>query len=58
VIGVEASNPVILIDGQSGAGKTTLAQRVVQRWPVQGRVQSVALDSLYPGWDGLEAGVD
>ncbi|PVW06863.1 hypothetical protein DEA06_02730 [Microbacterium sp. Gd 4-13] len=58
VIGVEAANPVILIDGQSGAGKTTLAQRVVERWPVPGRVQSVALDSLYPGWDGLEAGVE
>lgn len=52
-----ASNPVVLVDGHSGAGKTTLTRRLVARWPLAGRVQSVALDSLYPGWDGLDAGV-
>ncbi|MFB4351735.1 hypothetical protein RAC69_01165 [Microbacterium sp. LS_15] len=52
------SNPVVLIDGRSGAGKTTLARMLVERWPVQGRVQSIALDSIYPGWDGLDAGTE
>lgn len=55
---VEAVNPVVLIDGRSGAGKTTLARLLVDRWPVRGRVQLIALDSLYPGWDGLESGVE
>lgn len=50
------SNPVVLIDGRSGAGKTTLASLIVQRWPLVGGVQSIALDSIYPGWDGLQAG--
>jgi len=52
------SNPVVLIDGQSGAGKTSLARQLVARWPLAGRVQLVALDSLYPGWDGLADGVE
>ncbi|MFJ4225011.1 hypothetical protein [Microbacterium sp. NPDC089695] len=52
-----ATNPVVLIDGRSGAGKTTLARLLVERWPVRGRVQLIALDSIYPGWDGLESGV-
>lgn len=52
-----AANPVVLIDGGSGAGKSTLAALLAARWPLKGRVQVVALDSLYPGWDGLEAGV-
>jgi pantothenate kinase len=52
-----AANPVVLIDGGSGAGKSTLAAMLAARWPLKGRVQVVALDSLYPGWGGLEAGV-
>lgn len=55
---VSAANPVVLIDGRSGAGKSTLARELIARWPLSGRVQLVALDSLYPGWDGLVAGVD
>jgi len=57
VVRVAASNPVVLIDGRSGAGKTSLARALVARWPLKGRVQLVALDSLYPGWDGLDDGV-
>lgn len=57
VAAVGATNPVVLIDGRSGAGKTSLARRVVGRWPLSGRVQLVALDSIYPGWDGMDAGV-
>ncbi len=44
--------PVVLIDGRSGAGKTTLARDLA---PLLG-AQLVSLDDLYPGWDGLEAG--
>ncbi len=45
---------VIGLDGRSGTGKTTLADRlgVALDAPV------IHLDDLYPGWDGLEAGVD
>lgn len=55
---VAAANPVVLIDGRSGAGKTSLAARVAKAWPMAGRPQSIALDSLYPGWDGLDEGVE
>ena len=47
-----AGRPVVLIDGRSGAGKTTLAQRLA---PLLGG-QLVSLDDIYPGWDGLAAG--
>jgi energy-coupling factor transporter ATP-binding protein EcfA2 len=57
VVSVGASNPVVLIDGRSGSGKSSLARKLVARWPLRGRVQLVALDSLYPGWDGLADGV-
>lgn len=50
-------NPVILIDGQSGSGKTSLTALVARHWPYANDPQVVALDSLYPGWNGLEAGV-
>jgi uridine kinase len=52
-----AANPVVLIDGRSGAGKTSFARRLVARWPLRGPVQLISLDALYPGWDGLEEGV-
>lgn len=54
---LSVANPVVLIDGRSGAGKSSLAARIAERWPLAGRVQVVALDSLYPGWDGLDDGV-
>ncbi|GAB3599449.1 AAA family ATPase [Microbacterium tumbae] len=57
VAALSAANPVVLVDGRSGAGKTTLSRLVAADWPVAGRPQLIALDSLYPGWDGLDAGV-
>ena len=57
IVQLSASNPVLLIDGRSGSGKSSLARALVADWPLRGRVQLVSLDSLYPGWDGLEDGV-
>jgi hypothetical protein len=51
-IRASAPRPVVLIDGRSGGGKTTLAQDLA---PLLG-AQLVSLDDLYPGWDGLAAG--
>ncbi|MGL4173387.1 MAG: hypothetical protein ACRCTR_04845 [Actinomycetota bacterium] len=44
---------VVAIDGRSGAGKTTLAAALsteLSNAPV------LAMDEIYPGWDGLSAG--
>ena len=38
---VQALNPVVLIDGRSGAGKSSLAQALIASWPLPGRVQMV-----------------
>jgi hypothetical protein len=46
------SRPVVLVDGRSGAGKTTLAAALAPL--LSARV--VSLDVLCPGWGGLEAG--
>jgi gluconate kinase len=43
---------VVLIDGHSGAGKTTLARQLAYRL----KAQHVPLDEFYPGWGGLEVG--
>jgi len=54
VAALGVARPVVLIDGGAGAGKTTLATRLAERWP--GPVQLVSMDAFYPGWDGLAAG--
>lgn len=50
--------PVLLIDGRAGAGKSTLAQTVTDRFFKLGESKPalVHLDDLYPGWSGLQAG--
>lgn len=52
----DAGPIAVLIDGRSGAGKTTLAARLASQW--DGEAQVVALDDVYPGWDGLAAGAE
>jgi hypothetical protein len=49
---------VVAIDGPSGAGKTTLADRLAVALAAGGwNVPVVRMDDLYPGWDGLEDAV-
>lgn len=45
---------VVLIDGRSGTGKTTLGAQLAELLGAQ----LVHLDDLYPGWDGLRAAAD
>lgn len=52
----DGAPPTVLIDGRSGSGKTTLAARLRAQWP--GAVQVIALDDIYPGWDGLAQGAE
>ncbi len=48
---------VILIDGRSGSGKTSLTERLANRFHAEGRsAQILHVEDLYPGWDGLAAG--
>lgn len=58
ILALEAIAPVILIDGRSGAGKTSLTRLLLDRWPLDASPQLLALDSTYPGWDGLDAAVE
>lgn len=48
---------LIGIDGRSGAGKTTLADQLTAVLRPVLDVTVFRLEDLYPGWDGLEAGV-
>ncbi len=49
----------IAVDGRSGSGKTTLATELATDLGLRGlEVLVVHLDDLYPGWQGLDAGVD
>lgn len=43
---------VVIIDGHSGAGKTTLANHLAHCL----QAQHISLDEMYPGWGGLEVG--
>jgi uridine kinase len=52
--------PIILIDGRAGSGKTTLADVLQRRLFAEGETlpRVIHMDDLYPGWDGLAAGVE
>lgn len=45
---------VVLVDGRSGTGKTTLGDQLARLLGAQ----VVHLDDVYPGWDGLRAAAD
>lgn len=45
---------VVLVDGRSGTGKTTLGRALA----AQLDAQLVHLDDVYPGWDGLHAAAE
>jgi hypothetical protein len=49
-----ARGRVIGIDGRSGAGKSTMATAL----GTQLGASVLALEDLYPGWNGLRAGID
>lgn len=52
--------PILLIDGRSASGKTTLAAALQQVLFKQGETlpRVVHMDDLYEGWHGLQAGHD
>ncbi|MGO4189133.1 chorismate-binding protein [Pseudarthrobacter sp. TAF60_1] len=49
---------IIAIDGRSGAGKTTLAIEVAARLRNHHKVSLFHLEDIYPGWNGLAAGIE
>ena len=53
-----ATRPVIiLIDGRSGSGKTTIASSITHHLRAIGQgARTLHMDSIYPGWEGLAAG--
>ncbi len=51
------SGALVLVDGASGTGKTSLAAELAARWPTDRHVVVVHMDDLYGGWDGLAAGI-
>jgi uridine kinase len=52
-----STGALVLIDGASGTGKTSLSAELAARWPTGRRVVVVHMDDLYGGWDGLAAGI-
>lgn len=49
---------IIAIDGRSGAGKTTLAVEIAARLRMHHKVSLFHLEDIYPGWNGLTAGIE
>lgn len=56
----DASNrPVIIaVDGQSGSGKTSLAVELASLLREHRKVSIFHLEDIYPGWNGLSAGIE
>ncbi|GAB3256313.1 aminodeoxychorismate synthase component I [Arthrobacter pigmenti] len=57
-IGRSAAPLIIAVDGRSGAGKTTLALELAANLRTHHTVSLFHLEDIYPGWDGLQAGVE
>lgn len=59
---VDAGNPmpIVLIDGRSNSGKSTLAEKIQNLLFKNGESapRVIHMDDLYEGWNGLEAGAD
>jgi len=55
-----AKTPIVLIDGKAGCGKSTFAKELQNCVFREGESapRVLHLDDLYPGWDGLAAGVE
>lgn len=55
-----ATNPALIlgIDGRSGAGKSTLAAELATELRRHREVAVFHLEDIYPGWDGLAAGME
>ncbi|GAB3565335.1 hypothetical protein GCM10027405_22490 [Arthrobacter alkaliphilus] len=49
---------IIAIDGRSGSGKTTLAIELAARLRMHHKVSLFHLEDIYPGWNGLIAGIE
>ncbi|MCW1248894.1 aminodeoxychorismate synthase component I [Acaricomes phytoseiuli] len=49
---------LIAIDGRSGAGKTTLAIELTALLGEHRKVSLFHLEDIYPGWNGLRAGIE
>ncbi|MFJ5958059.1 aminodeoxychorismate synthase component I [Paenarthrobacter sp. NPDC092416] len=49
---------IIAVDGRSGAGKTTLAVELAARLREHHKVSLFHLEDIYPGWNGLAAGIE
>ncbi|WP_430298317.1 chorismate-binding protein [Sinomonas sp. B1-1] len=49
---------VIAVDGRSGSGKTSLAVELAAVLRTHRTVALVHLEDVYPGWDGLAAGIE
>jgi hypothetical protein len=52
-------NPIIIIDGRAGSGKTTFANQLQNKLFLEGdsAPRVIHMDDLYLGWDGLKDGV-
>lgn len=48
-------HPLVLVDGPSGAGKTTFTAALLHAWP-GARPVEVRVDEAIPGWRGLRRG--
>jgi hypothetical protein len=52
---VRMRHPLVLVDGPSGAGKTTFATALIAAWPGS-EPRLVRVDETIPGWPGLHRG--